>query len=166
MNRQRQLVTFYKPYFFAFWQNVIAAIDGHRDNGHLHLLGKREGSLAERLHLASAAARAFGEHRQTHARQKYLLCLTVGAAHGTGVAVIDKDVSCVLAAPSEERHLLKGTLHHPTEFHTEVAADEKDVKGPLMIGGKDIGLALDYMLPTLHLDPYECCGKDDACPPL
>ena len=47
MNRQRQLVTFYKPYFFAFWQNVIAAVDGHGDYGHLHLLGQCEGAFAE-----------------------------------------------------------------------------------------------------------------------
>jgi hypothetical protein len=154
MYGESEFMTLYESKLFAFRKYGIAAIDGHRYNRDMHLVSKGKGSFPEWHEIACLRARAFRKHHKTHAREQYLFCLTIGTTRLARIAVIDKDIAGMFAAPPKEWDFLKGSLHHPAERDIEIATDEEDIKGSLMIGSIDIGFAFYDMLPTLYLHGY------------
>ena len=55
-------------------------------------------------------------------------------------------------------------FHHPLEVTIQIAVDEEDVEGALMVGDENVGLALLQMGTALHLDGDEEQPEHDACP--
>ena len=77
--------------------------------------------------------------------------LIIGSANLRWATFVDKDMVGILASNANEWNFAQSFLHHPFEIAPKKAIDEEDIKGPLMVGNKDIRLSGNKMLATFHL---------------
>ena len=144
---------------------VEGTIDGKRNDGQLQLVGKGEGTSAEGSHVAIEGACPFRKDHHADAILQGFFCFAIGVANSCPTALIYKDIASVSASHAEEGNLLEFLLEHPAYLGSEIAADEEDVVGSLVVGYKDIFLVLVYILPALDGDGEEGGLDDEASPP-
>ena len=84
--------------------------------------------------------------------------------NGTGPRLVNKDVACLVAGIANEGRTTQGLLHHPLKVAAQVAVDEEDVHGPLVVGHEHVALVLVDVLTPLHVDGQQEYAAHEATP--
>ena len=145
--------------------DIERAVDGHRHDGQLQLVGQGKGTAAEMAHVACERAAALGEDGEAGAALQGGTGTVVGLLDFLGASLVDEDLMRLRAGIAHEGHLAQLLLHHPLEVAAEIAVDEEDVEGALVVGHEDIALVALEMLTPLDANGDEQHSEDETRPP-
>ena len=144
--------------------NVKAAVDSKGADRQLQLVSQRKGPTPEEAQVARKGTCTFGKNHQRHALAKDVASLVVRFADAGNTAAVDKYLVRITTGHANDRHTTQCTLHHPLEIPVQIAVNEEDIKGSLMIGHENIALSFLQILTPLDLDRQQENMRSDPRP--
>ena len=146
-------------------QDVEGAVDGQRYDGQLQLVGQREGTFAERAHVARERAGTFGEDGDGVTLAQDAAGVVVGFFDLAHATLVDHNLVGLATGIAHKGNLLYLVFHHPLEVAAQETVDEEDVEGTLMVGHEDVRLVLLQMLATFDSHRDKEGAEDNPGPP-
>ena len=142
------------------------AIDGHRQQRQVQLVGQLEGSALEATQTPVPRAGTLWKDNQRDTSLENLTGTNkhLGSLLGSAL-LVNKDKLGSLAGFSDERHVAQLFLQHPFEMASEETIDEEDVKTALMVGNDDVALSGSHILQAFDMDGQQENADDSPRPP-
>lgn len=164
VNKELEFMMPHKVEAFCTGEDIERAIDGHRHDGQLQIIGQLKRAFAKDAQMAGESASAFGENDERSTTLQRFSGKVDGCFHLSRTRFIDKDVPCLVAGVAYKGQAAQGLFHHPLKVAVEIPIHEKDIHRPLVVGHKHIALALSQLLATYNFDLQQQESTDEARP--
>lgn len=152
MDDEPECVALHEIEAFAARKYLERSVNGDGHEGKANLAGQHEGPFLKRLHLPIIGAGAFGEYSHRRTVLQGFAGILDGLYEPVTAGLIYENEASLGASPSHEGYLSERLLHHPLEGAVEIAGNEEDVEGTLVVGNENVTAAWLYVLASLHLD--------------
>lgn len=131
-------------------QCLAGAVDGHGQDGELHLVGQAEGPRLEGPQPGAGGTSAFGKHVDGAAPGQSGLAAGKHAGDALLVAALQGDVAIEVHVPADEGQAEHLDFGHPLEGKKETESHE-DVELGLVVGDDfKVSCAIDYCRGFCH----------------